>query len=157
MATRDEVYAKFGITAEAAQLFETDLNTLILAAHGLDEGWHVQPNPEAAHKLADALDASTLGALLGRLNGKGIIQIDDALKARFASALKARNRLMHGFYEHHNFRIQTDEGRDRMIADLEELHTELFQAWRIAQAMMTIATDHVKKHALEKLKDENAH
>lgn len=146
MATRNEVYAKFGITAEAAQLFETDLNTLLLAAHALNEGWHIQPNPQAIQNLADDLDASTLGTLLNRLKGKGIVQIDDALKERFASALKARNRLMHGFYERHNFRIQTDEGRDKMIVDLEELHTELFEAWQIAQAMMKIATDQFKKH-----------
>ena len=94
MATRDEVYAKFGITAEAAQLFETDLNTLLFAAQGLNEGWHVQPNPDAAQKLADDLDGSTLGTLLNRLKGNGIVQVDDALKERFVSALKARNRLI---------------------------------------------------------------
>jgi hypothetical protein len=31
MANRDDVYWKFGITAEAAQLLETELGTLILA------------------------------------------------------------------------------------------------------------------------------
>src|SRR5262245_4737102 len=97
MATRDEVYCKFGITAEAAQPFETDLNTLLLAAHGLNEGWHVQANPEAAKKMADDLDAATLGALLNKLMGRGVVQIDDALMARLASALKARNRLIHGW------------------------------------------------------------
>ena len=147
MATRDEVYCKFGIAAEAAQLFETDLNTLLLAAHGLNEGWHVEPNPEAAQKMTDALDAATLGTLLNKLKGKGLVQIDDALKERFASALKARNRLVHGFYERHNFRIQTDDSRDKMIADLEKLHTELFLAWQIAQNMMTVVMYHVKKHA----------
>jgi hypothetical protein len=151
MATRDQVYAKFGITAEAAQLFETDLNTLLLAAHGLDEGWHVQPNPERAKQLADRLDASTLGMLLKRLNDKSPVQIDDALKERFTSAMKARNRLIHGFYERHNVCIQTDEGCNKMIADLEELHTELFEAWQLAHAMMTILTEHVKKHATERI------
>lgn len=147
MATRDEVYCKFGIAAEATQLFETDLNTLLLAAHGLNEGWHVQPNTEAAQKMADTLDAATLGTLLKKLNGKSPVQIDDALERRFASALRARNRLTHGFYERHNFRIRTDEGRDKMIADLEKLHAELFQAWQIAHHMMSVIVDQVKKHA----------
>ena len=138
------MYCKFGVTAEAGQLFETDLNTLLLAAHGLDEGRHVQPNPEAAQNMADNLNAATLGKLLNKLSSSGVVQIDDALKARFASALKARNRLVHGFYERHNFRIQTDEGRDKMIADLEAIHTELFQAWQIAQRMMIAVTDHIK-------------
>jgi hypothetical protein len=141
MATRDEVYTKFGVTAEAAQLFETDLNTLLLAVHALNECWHVQPDPEAAQKFAHNLDAATLGTLLNKLKGSGVIQIDDAIKDRFASALKGRNRLIHGWHERHNTRFQTDEGRDKMIGDLEKLHTELFQAWQIAQAMMKAVTD----------------
>ena len=63
------------------------------------------------------------------------------VKVRFASALKARNRLIHGWYERHSFKIQTDEGRDVMIADLEKLHTELFEAWQIAQALVKLTTD----------------
>jgi hypothetical protein len=35
MASRDDLYCKFGVTAEAAQLFETELGTLLLAARGL--------------------------------------------------------------------------------------------------------------------------
>ena len=41
VATRDELYAKFGVTAEAAQLFETELGPLILCVRGLEEGWQV--------------------------------------------------------------------------------------------------------------------
>lgn len=146
MATREEVYGKFGITAEAAQLFETELITLLLTTRGLNEAWHVSPNPEAARKALDDLDASTLGSLLSRLKGNANVQIDDALKDRFASALKARNRLSHGFYERHNLRIQTDEGRDKMIADLEVLHTELFAAWQIASAMTDAATEALRRN-----------
>ena len=96
MAIRDELYAKFGITAEAAQLFETELGTLILSLCGLE--------------------------------------------SRFSSALRARNRLIHGFYERHNFKIQTDAGRDEMIADLEAIHEELFQAWQVAGVLTEICT-----------------
>lgn len=38
MADRHELYAKYGIAAEAAQLFETELGTLLLGLRGLDEG-----------------------------------------------------------------------------------------------------------------------
>ena len=38
MATREEVYAKFGLTAEAAQLFETELGTILLAREGEERG-----------------------------------------------------------------------------------------------------------------------
>ena len=137
MATRDELYAKFGITAEAAQLFETELGTLLLSVTALENGWHLTPDPKKARKALGEIEAQTLGRLLGVLKGK--VAFDEHLGERFASALKARNRLNHGFYERHNFKIQTDEGRDAMIAALEELHEELFQAWQIASGL-TAAT-----------------
>jgi hypothetical protein len=48
MASRDDVYAKFGITAEAAQLLETSLGTALMAIQGLQNSWHLQPQPEEA-------------------------------------------------------------------------------------------------------------
>lgn len=139
MAARDELYAKFGITAEAAQLFETELGTLLLCAWGLESGWHVVPDGASGRDLLHEIDRSTLGGLLTKL--KRHVEIDDDLSARFASALAARNRLSHGFYERHNLKIQTDEGRDVMMADLEALHDELFTAWQLAGAMTSLASE----------------
>lgn len=138
MATRDELYAKFGVTAEAAQLFERELGTMLLCARALEHGWHVKADPNSARKLLDDIDRSTLGRLLGSL--KDCVSLDDRLTERFASALQARNRLFHGFYESHNSKIQHDEGRDAMIADLEALHDELFNAWQVASTMNAMAT-----------------
>ena len=143
MATREELYAKFGITAEAAQLFETELGTLLLSVNAIENGWHVTPDPVNARKALDQIEAQTLGRLLGVLKGK--VAFDEHLVERFASALKARNRLNHGFYQRHNFKIQTDEGRDVMIADLEELHEELFQVWRMALALTATMGELVAK------------
>lgn len=139
MASRDELYAKFGITAEAAQLFETELGTLLLCARGLANGWHVVPDCESGRDLLRDIDKSTLGGLLSKL--KKHVEYDEDLSTRFASALVARNRLNHGFYERHNFKIQTDEGRDVMMADLEALHDELFTAWQLAGAMTSLASE----------------
>jgi hypothetical protein len=139
VATRKELYAKFGITAEAAQLFETELGTLLLCARGLENGWHVVPDGASGRDLLRNIDKSTLGGLLSKL--KQHVEFDDHLSARFASALSARNRLNHGFYERHNFKIQTDGGRDKMMADLEALHDELFGAWQLVSAMTSLASD----------------
>ena len=139
MATREELYAKFGITAEAAQLFETELGTLLLCARGLESGWHVVPAGASGRDLLREINRSTLGGLLAKL--KRHVETDDDLSARFASALAARNQLNHGFYERHNFKIQTDEGRDAMMADLEVLHDELFTAWQLAGAMTSLASE----------------
>jgi len=111
MATRDEVYAKFGITAEAAQLFETELGTLILCARGLRNGWHVTPNRERAQVVLDDINRSTLGRLLTTL--KKHIELGDDLEDRFASALLARNRLNHGSLKNTilRFRLRMDATR----------------------------------------------
>ncbi len=143
LTTRDELYAKFGITAEAAQLFETELGTLLLAVNALENGWHIVPDPVQARKELNQIEKHTLGRLIGALRGKVDFEAD--LEDRFASALKARNRLNHGFYERHNFKIQSDEGRDVMFADLEELHQELFQTWQIASAMTDAMSKLVQK------------
>jgi len=143
MATRDELYAKFGIIAEAAQLFETELGTLLLSVSAIENSWHVTPDPVNARKALDQIEAHTLGRLLGVLKGK--VAFDEHLAERFASASKVRNRLNHGFYERHNFKIQTDEGRDVMIADLEKLHEELFQVWRIASGLTAAMAELVTK------------
>ena len=71
----------------------------------------------------------TLGALLREIQVH--ITFKGDLPTFFFSALNTRNRLMH--YEHHSFKIQTDEGRDEMLADLETMHVELFHAWQVAE------------------------
>ncbi len=126
------------MAAEAGQLFETELGTLLLGAKGLKNDWHITPETEAGLKLLDEIDKYTLGRLLGQV--KTIVTFEEGLETDFLSALKARNRLIHGFFEKHNFRIQTDEGRDEILHDLEVIHTELFNAWQAASAMTVALT-----------------
>ena len=138
MIDRHELYAKYGIAAEAAQLFETELGTLLLCVRGLENGWHIVPDGAEARKVLDAIDRSTLGKVLNTL--KRHIDINDDLEQCFSSALKARNRLMHGFFEKHNFKIQNKKGQREMITDLENIHGELFTAWQTAGGLTTIVS-----------------
>jgi hypothetical protein len=46
--TLDDVYRKFGETAEAAQLLETQLGNMLLLSHGAEAGLFTEPNPEIA-------------------------------------------------------------------------------------------------------------
>lgn len=139
MASRDELYAKFGITAEAAQLFETELGTLLLCAEASAQALHLVADTERATAILARVNRSTLGQLLKTV--KTYVQFDDDLEGQFSSALAARNRLMHGFFERHNLKTQTDEGRDVMFDDLEALHEELFQAWQRASAMTSALSE----------------
>jgi len=142
MATRDEVYRKFGITAEAAQLFETALGTALWAVQGLQNGWHLVPKPKQARAALDRVNESTLGTLLKRI--QQYVELEGNLPAIFFSALKTRNRLMHEFYERHNFKIETDKGCDDIIADLEAMHNELFMAWQRADQIAAILCSKVE-------------
>lgn len=109
---------------------------MLLCLRAMENGWHIIPDGERAGAALREIDQKTLGRLIRDL--RPYINLDEATETRFSSALNARNRLIHGFYERHNFKIQTDEGRDKMMADLEGLHEELFQAWRIASGVTSI-------------------
>ena len=63
MTTCEQVYAKFGLTAEAAQLFETELGTILLAREGEERGWHVNANPEQAAEFYEKLSPSAFWLL----------------------------------------------------------------------------------------------
>ncbi|SHF48128.1 hypothetical protein SAMN05444279_1652 [Ruegeria intermedia] len=134
MATRDQLYAKFGITAEAAQLFEVALGTVVLASKGHNNNWYNEQDPKAAAKALEIIESSTLGRVLEMLKHELHFE-DDLIISQFKRGLVARNRLFHGFFERHNFKIQSEEGRDDMVAELEELHEELFRCWRVAEGL----------------------
>ena len=133
MTSRDELYQKFGVTAEAAQLFEADLGSIMLSVNGLKHDWHIAPDRSDAQKLYEKMGKLTLGNLLRQTCQD--VSFDDNTFCIFDAALDARNKLFHGFFERHNFKIQTDEGRAIMMADLEQLHDKLINAWRIASAI----------------------
>lgn len=97
----------------------------------------------AAQEGLDQIDSSTLGRLLNNL--KRYLKIEGDLEEGFMSALEARNRLSHGFFERHNFKIQTEDGRKEMISDLDGLHSKLFLAWRSASDLLTIITEVVRR------------
>lgn len=135
----NDVYGKFGETAEAAQLLETELATMLLFNRGVTERLHVEPNPERAAELYDTINRHTLGQLLKRLNKT--TQSLDALDTLFSNALQERNRLFHSFYRQHNFRRNSDEGRAIMLQDLEAIHDTLLRAYKAVMLLSGIDLD----------------
>ena len=148
MADRHELYAKYGIAAEAARLFETELGTMLLCYKALEKDWHIVPDAAVAQEALNLIDRNTLGRVLKDL--KRYVTFEADLEEGFSSALKARNRLMHGFFERHNFRIQNESGRREMIADLDRLHGELFAAWRAADGLSTALSAVLRQGAQER-------
>ena len=127
MPTLDEVYRKFGQVSEAARLLETELGNLLLTHKCIDAGLLEHPNAIRATAIYDRINKQTLGALVRSL---GSIEdpIED-LEKLLSDAVASRNRLTHSFYLQHNFRRNSDDGRDLMLCDLEAIHEELLEAY----------------------------
>ena len=128
MPAIDDVYRKFGEAAEAAQLLETELGNMLLAARCLDEGLLENKNPTRATDILASVNRYTRGQRLKNLN----VTTDslDALDALWSEALQERNRLFHSFYRKHNFRRNSDEGRILMLHDFDAIHSALLDAYK---------------------------
>ena len=139
MPNLDDVYRKFGETAEAAQLLETQLGTMLLLVRGAEENLIGEPNPERASDLYDHINRRTLGQLLKGL--KSTNQSLEALDALLSNALSERNRLFHSYYRHHNFRRNSDQGRVLMLKDLECIHDVLLRAYKAVMLLDGVDLD----------------
>lgn len=128
MPTLDDVYCKFGFTAEAAQLLETQLGNMLLSHHVIEDDLIGGNDPERARAIWNSINRQTLGQLLKNLNNR--TQSLDGLNDLLLNAIKARNRLFHSFYSSHNFRRNSEEGRLIMLQDLEIVHTALLDAYK---------------------------
>jgi len=126
LPTLDDVYRKFGEVAEAAQLLETEVGNFLLIARGDEQNLFTAPSPSEAADILKQIERSTLGALL-----KQVSPLDEfkRIEELLAGALAERNRLSHTFYRQHNFRRNSDEGRALMLADLEEVHVRILDAF----------------------------
>ena len=128
MPTLDDVYRKFGEVAEAAQLLETELGTMLFAARCMDEDLIENKDPLRASHILGSVNRQTLGQLLKALDNH--TQSLDTLDSLLSKALQERNHLFHSFYRKHNFRRNSDEGRSLMLQDLEAIHSAVFDAYK---------------------------
>ena len=146
MPTLDDVYWKFGFAAEAAQLLETELGN-VLIEHGIvEENLVNQPNPNRAADLFRQINRHTLGQLITTLKHKN--QSIANLECVLANALDERNRFFHSFYRQHNLRRNSDEGRQRMLDDLEAIHNTLLDAYKAVLRLSGVDVDKLSATAL---------
>lgn len=127
MATLEDVYCKFGETAEAAQLLEMQLGNMLLEIQVEAEDLFTLVNSERATKLVGKVNRHTLGQLLTHL-GKST-DLLTPLESQLQHALSERNRLSHEFFRVHNLRRNSNEGRSLMLRDLEEIHAALLNTY----------------------------
>ena len=147
MPTLDDIYRKFGETAEAAQLLETQLGTMLLLIRGAEDDLFTVPNPKRAFDLCGTINRHTLGQLIKSLNST--TQSLDALESLLSKALQERNRLIHSFYRDHNFRRNSDEGRALMLEDVESIHDTLLQAYKAVMLLSGVELEALVDSAVE--------
>lgn len=139
MSRLDDVYRKFGEVSEAAQLLETELGTLLLTHRCIDAGLLENPDRSIATAIYDQVNRQTLGQLTRNLEKAGASTAD--LEQVLGNALAARNRLVHSFYLKHNFRRNSDDGREIMLRDLEVIHEDLLTAYRAVLLLSGVDLD----------------
>ncbi|WP_111640278.1 hypothetical protein [Marinimicrobium alkaliphilum] len=138
MPTVEDVYCKFGFVAEAAQLLDTELGTLLIYEEAVSADLIDAPNSEIANSMYRKIDRYTLGRLIK--NAKNKVASLDKLEDLLAAALTERNRLSHSFYREHNFRLgaEADDGRAIMLEDLDRMHEVILDAYKAAMLLSGI-------------------
>ena len=139
MPSLDDVYRKFGETAEAAQLLETELGNMLLTIEAVNDSLLGAPDRKRASELLTKINRHTLGQLLERLDYK--TRSLDELEYLLSNALGERNRLFHSFYRHHNFRRNSDEGRTLMLKDLQSIHDAVLEAYKAIMLLSGVDLD----------------
>jgi hypothetical protein len=145
--TLDDVYRKFGETAEAAQLLETELSNIVLISRGAEAELFTTPNPEIGSVILDTINRRTLGELIKRLNPEP--QSLDALETQLQNALRERNRLFQSFHRQHKFRGNSDEGRAIMLTDLGSIHETLLGAYKVVMLLSGVDPNAIVNSGVE--------
>lgn len=135
MATREDVYSRFGEVSEVAQLLETELGTLLMMRNYIDEDLLGSPDRNRATEIYDHVNRKTLGRLIRTLGTKTWVR---DLEQVFNDALLSRNQLAHSFYLKHNMRMRSEAGRKVMLNDLAKIEKSLQKAYWIAQLLGSI-------------------
>lgn len=138
MLTIEDIYCKFGFVAEAAQLLETELGTLILREEAMSANLIESPNSSLATDIYKKINKYTLGALINNARNK-VVTIEK-LEGLLSAALVERNKLSHSFYREHNFRLRakSDEGRIIMFEDLDRMHNVILEAYKAVMLLSGI-------------------
>ena len=104
-----------------------------------------------ATDIYNKINKSTLGQVLKQLENS--VRFPQPVDLLLSNALAERNRLFHSFYRKHNFRRNSDSGREKMVEDLERMHETILAAYKAILAIsgidldkldLPLPTEHVK-------------
>lgn len=116
-----EVYAHFGLAMYRAQCVEQSIIQLLIFFYFFPEHAPSFNSKEQWETNFDAftgdLSSKTMGQLIKKL--RDIQAIDDEADSKLRSALKKRNWLAHSFFVDHALTFLSEEGRLKMVQELE--------------------------------------
>lgn len=146
MPDLDDVYRKFGEVAEAAQLLETELGSLLLDEKFVAAGLITKPDSKLATEIYKSVNQQTSGQLFKKLRtcGSSLGNFENEL----VEAIKERNRLFHSFYRQHSFRRNSSEGCQIMIDDLEKMHDTILDAYQKILLLSGIDLENIESFPL---------
>lgn len=132
-ARQKETYARFGLAAYHAQVFETGMVNLIAVA----EAYASRSGTPMTAADIDALNADLFGYTSGRLVNRlaEIIPAQPDLLDSCRRAVQERNRLMHHFFRDHDKDAMTTVGMQRMVDDADAVRLLFQEADRATTAI----------------------
>ena len=133
MVSCQELYATYGMAAEAAQALETEAGNVALAFAALFRGTDALDDSQRQFysALVDDVNSRTLGNLLGKIKQLG--HLDQKILDIINDALERRNYLTHRFFRTHNFAIYSETGRAAMMEELRDIQ----QRFALARAHLS--------------------
>jgi hypothetical protein len=141
MATQDEVYRAFGITAEVAQFMECDLGVVIAADQAIRSGARSLADLPVVMDALDRFDRHTMGQKLRELKKRYRLVGD--IEPVLDRALEVRNDLMHNFFYRHVDAMESETGRDAMMLELAEYKQVLDLGYEMARTVSAELLAHV--------------
>lgn len=125
-----EVYARFGLTAYKAQVFDHALVNLLSVA-GIVDG---RMSHDEIDQCFESFFKKTSGQLVNAISGQSHLDIHDLEKCRVAVA--ERNRLIHRFFREHAENFMTSKGQQRILDDLGDIADLIQDADNACQRVM---------------------
>jgi len=130
-----ELYCKYGQTAEMAQVLEFEAGNFALAYASLlfNPETITDQDSRIFQAVIDDVDRRTFGNLLTQI--RKIATISDDIEKTVSNALDRRNYLVHRFFKVHNFAIHSEVGRKSMISELDAIYRDLTLAHAVLSGM----------------------
>lgn len=153
-----EVFIRFGLAAYQAQCVERQIGILLATTHNPN---FLRVPPEDRDTFFNREFAKTLGRLVQALRERA--SLSSEFEPRLRHGLKVRNWLMHDYFWERAGSILTWDGREQMIAELQqaadllsELDDELTRTYESWAASFGMTPEIIAKELEKYRRGENA-